>query len=237
MVIGKVHLSASSSGTFTDARILNRRWLLRRFGTLVAFQPILLGLIFLANEIWIEGGVLAGTGVGVIIFVEIYTSWKTRQPGRSSLSAITRDSLATFADTAKRNVPVDEDDESNMMSQTLAVMPSSSHNRGLVPLQTETLDDLTATERAARTHPDAPPHLPPLPLTDHAEDMAGILYAPELIAPPPMIWLPHDSAGTCTKSSKVKTVTCYVPTFPNTVITSQGHFYRRQAGVQIPLNE
>jgi calcium permeable stress-gated cation channel len=25
--------------------------------------------------------------------------------------------------------------------------------------------------------------------------MAGILYAPELIAPPPIIWLPNDSAG------------------------------------------
>lgn len=60
---------------------------------------------------------------------------------------------------------------------------------------TETLDDLTATERAARTHPDVPPHLPPLPFTDHAEDMAGILYAPELIAPPPIIWLPRDAAG------------------------------------------
>lgn len=60
--------------------------------------------------------------------------------------------------------------------------------------ETETLDDLTATERAARTHPDAPPHLPPLAFTGH-EDMAGILYAPELIAPPPIIWLPNDSAG------------------------------------------
>lgn len=62
-------------------------------------------------------------------------------------------------------------------------------------LETETLDDLIATERAARTHPDAPPHLPPLAFADHAEDMAGILYAPELIAPPPIIWLPNDSAG------------------------------------------
>ena len=49
--------------------------------------------------------------------------------------------------------------------------------------------------RAARTHPDAPPHLPPLAFTDHAEDMSGILYAPELITPPPTIWLPNDSAG------------------------------------------
>ena len=61
--------------------------------------------------------------------------------------------------------------------------------------ETETLDDLTATERAARTKPDAPPHLPPLPFTDHAEDMHGILYAPELLAPPPVIWLPNDAGG------------------------------------------
>ena len=62
-------------------------------------------------------------------------------------------------------------------------------------IETDTLDDLTATERAARTHPDAAPHLPPLPFADHAEEMSGILYAPELIAPPPIIWLPNDSAG------------------------------------------
>lgn len=61
--------------------------------------------------------------------------------------------------------------------------------------ETETLDDLTATDRAARTHPDAPPHIPALRFTDHAEDMASILYAPELIAPPPIIWLPNDVAG------------------------------------------
>ena len=60
---------------------------------------------------------------------------------------------------------------------------------------TETLDDLTATERAARTHPDAPPRLPPLPFTDHAEEMSRILFAPELIAPPPIVWLPSDRSG------------------------------------------
>ena len=62
-------------------------------------------------------------------------------------------------------------------------------------IDTESLDDLLQTERAAQTHPDAPPHLPALPFADHAEEMAGILYAPELIAPPPIIWLPNDRPG------------------------------------------
>ena len=62
--------------------------------------------------------------------------------------------------------------------------------------ETETLDDLTATDLAARIHPYAQaPHLPPLPFTDHAEDTRHLLYAPELISSPPIIWLPSDSSG------------------------------------------
>jgi hypothetical protein len=60
--------------------------------------------------------------------------------------------------------------------------------------ETETLDDLVACERAARTHPDAPPRLPPL-FADPAEDTSQVLYAPELVAPEPAIWLPQDAAG------------------------------------------
>ena len=201
---------------------------------MLSFQPILLGLIFLTRQFWIEGGVLIGTGWFVIVFVELYTSWKTRLPGRKSLSPITQNSLETFANAERQFVENDTgtiNDSSppgtrtrgsmasvlEMMSTTLAVTPSSFNFTGVVPLrmffflnvcsvcqlltfiftnvETETLDDLTATERAARTHPEAPPHLPPLGFTDHAKDMAGILYAPELIAPPPIIWLPNDSAG------------------------------------------
>ena len=65
----------------------------------------------------------------------------------------------------------------------------------LCATETDALDDLVSTEKAARTHPDAPPHLPPLAFTDHADEMSGILYAPELIAPAPVIWLPNDPAG------------------------------------------
>ncbi len=129
-------------------------WLLRRFGTLSAFQPILLGLIFLANEIWIEGGVLIGTGVVVILFVEAYTTWRTRRPGRRSLSVVTQNSLETFISRASqtRRLVVDEESSHHsssgvrrtrssmasvleMMSLTLAVMPSSSTTRGPVPLR------------------------------------------------------------------------------------------------------
>lgn len=203
-------------------------WLLKRFGTLLSFHPILLGLIILSRHFWIEGSILVASGVLVILIVEFYTNAKTRLPGRQSLGPATQDSLHRFENGIAQqdydgyDTPPDIGSMAgvprgsmasvlDMMSLTLAVMPPSSKTRGPVPLgklfiipsrvlfftlsATENLDDLTATERAARTHPDAPPHLPPLPFADHAEEMAGILYAPELVAPPPIIWLPNDSAG------------------------------------------
>jgi hypothetical protein len=206
-------------------------WLLKRFGTLLSFHPILLGLILLSRRFWIEGSILITSGVVVILIVEFYTNAKTRLPGRQYLSRATQDSLQRFENGTPQQTYDDNDtlhdigslrgrprgsvaSVLDMMSLTLAVMPPSSKNRGPIPLRkclyhsvihalvydsilsaTENLDDLIATERAARTHPDAPPHLPPLSFADHAEEMAGILYAPELVAPPPIIWLPNDSAG------------------------------------------
>ncbi|KAH9835893.1 uncharacterized protein C8Q71DRAFT_870275, partial [Rhodofomes roseus] len=194
-------------------------WLVRRLGTLLVLQPLVLGLIFLSRDLWIEGGILCGFAAFTLIFVESYAAWRIRLPGRRSLSPITQDSLETFTRTARPGKGGDAEEEGlslvssarntrirgsfasilDMMSLTLAVQPSPSETRGPVPLRephsTETLDDLTATERAARTHPDAPPHLPALPFADHAEEMAGVLYAPELLAPPPVIWLPNDAGG------------------------------------------
>ncbi|KAA1467838.1 hypothetical protein DENSPDRAFT_770262 [Dentipellis sp. KUC8613] len=190
-------------------------WLLKRIGSVLALQPLLLGLILLSRRLWPEGGALVGIAVLLVLFVEGYTTLQTRQPSRQSLSIVTQNSLDTFTKKARPvgNRSIMEGSPSiissaraarargslasvlEMMSATLAVMPSPSQLRGPVPILTETLDDTTATERAARTHPDAPPLLPPLPFADHAEEMAGILYAPELTAPQPIIWLPNDSAG------------------------------------------
>jgi calcium permeable stress-gated cation channel len=130
-------------------------WLLRRFGTILSFQPILLGLILLSRRLWALGGVLIGAGVAVIIFVESYAHFKTRLPGRRSLSNITLNSLDTFTRAAKPPVRRNFDDEITslvsepragrnrgsmasvleMMSTTLAVIPSQTQTRGPVPLR------------------------------------------------------------------------------------------------------
>ena len=129
-------------------------WLLRRLGTILAFQPLVLGLIFLSRRLWVEGGILCGAAVFVVAVVEGFCNWRTKLPGRSSLSPITQDSLATFGRSTKPARPRDLDEESTslvssarntrargsfasvleMMSLTLAVTPSPSENRGPVPL-------------------------------------------------------------------------------------------------------
>jgi len=106
----------------------------------------------MSRRLWIEGGILAGTGVFVLLFVEVYTSVKTRQPGRKSLSAITQNSLERFESGADRYLEPETETVNGstppgtrtrgsmasvleMMSVTLAVMPSSSTHRGPVPLR------------------------------------------------------------------------------------------------------
>lgn len=49
-----------------------------------------------------------------------------------------------------------------------------------------------STARAAATSPNAPPRLQ---APDPADDVADLLYPPELLAPDPMIWLTNDPAG------------------------------------------
>jgi hypothetical protein len=51
---------------------------------------------------------------------------------------------------------------------------------------------MISTARAAATGPDAPPHID---APDPAEEAAGLLYPPELLAPDPVIWLVNDAAG------------------------------------------
>lgn len=128
-------------------------WMLRRLASIVALQPLVLGLILLSRRLWVEGGFLCGVALLVVLFVEGYCNWRVRRPDFKYLSAVTRDSLETFGSTAKpKKRGVDEEGASlfssgrntrtrgsfasvlEMMSLTLAVMPSASQSRGPVPL-------------------------------------------------------------------------------------------------------
>jgi len=130
-------------------------FMLRRFALLLALQPLVLGLILLSRRLWPEAGALLGASLVVALFVELFCSVKMREPGARSLSPVTRNSLETFRVAARpvRRRNVDEESVSlvssdkqprprgsmasvlEMMSITLAVIPSSSQTRGPVPLR------------------------------------------------------------------------------------------------------
>jgi calcium permeable stress-gated cation channel len=127
-------------------------------------QPLLLGLIFLSQRLWVLGGILTGLGTFLITAVEVYVVIRSGQPGRNSLPLSARQSLTMFRQFALCRPEQDEDSkpqQSNldeqrsltsrerlsqarsrgslasvleMMSITLATMPSHSRHRLPVPL-------------------------------------------------------------------------------------------------------
>lgn len=134
-------------------------WLLRRFATFLALQPLLMGLIFLTRRLWALAGVLFGAALLIVIVVESYCTWKSRTPPERGFSPVVRDSLATFrrsvrGSRSRRRLALDEDVTSlvsspaersgvprrsiasvlDMMSITLNVMPSLNRERDAVPI-------------------------------------------------------------------------------------------------------
>lgn len=154
-------------------------------------------------------------GLSILLFlcIEAYTWFKLRLIQPKALSHLTKNILYHFRCAARGgtyppyteeplipNIPIQPPRSSiasllEMISITLAIVPPGVKRRGPIPLLSESIDDLTATETAARTNPDAPPRLPPLPFMTHTEEMQSILYPPELLAPSPVIWLPNDPSG------------------------------------------
>jgi calcium permeable stress-gated cation channel len=131
-------------------------WLLKRLASLVALQPILLGLILLTRRLWPEGFALLTVGFAIIIVVELYTRVKERQPGRGALSPVALHAIESFRKAAQPDRPTVLDEESTsivssgrgertrgsfasvleMMTTTLAVVPTQYQQHGPVPIRT-----------------------------------------------------------------------------------------------------
>lgn len=206
-LIGYVYIEGPQTGG------LLQLWLLQRLANLTILQPLVLGLIILTRRLWVTGGVLIGISILLLSSMEFYTRLRLRLIQPDTLSDITKEMLYRFrrgAQAEANQYPYTEGSSIpgvsapprssvasvlEMMSITLAVIPPGVKKRGPIPLYSEAIDDLTATETAARTNPDAPPRLPPLAFMTHTEEMHSILYTPELLAPPPVIWLPNDFSG------------------------------------------
>lgn len=89
-------------------------WLIKRFATMLALQPLLLGLILLAFRQWALAGVLLAAATIIILLVEIYTYVRLRQPGVKSLNDASHDALQRFTERVKTKRRTGEDDEKSL---------------------------------------------------------------------------------------------------------------------------
>jgi len=184
-------------------------WTIRRFGWVLAFQPMIYGLIVLSRREWEIGGISVGVAVVTIVISELVTAGLHPSPRRSKLSASCRKSLDDITLQMRRppittqlsrtvsgsssQVLRPRQSTSSMLRRLTALLPGLSRLPPdcPLPLNTETIYDLDSTELASRTRPD---------LADQEQKWQvdgnrGLIYPPEMTCEIPIIWLPYDRHG------------------------------------------
>ena len=184
-------------------------WTIRRFGWVLALQPLIYGLIVLSRREWEIGGISIGVAVVTVIISELVTAGLHPSPKRNKLSASTQKSLDDISH-AMRHPPVpaqltraisgsssqilrSRQSTSSMLRRLTTLLPGLSRlpPECPLPLTTHIIHDLDSTELASRTRPD---------LADEeqkwqVEGNRGLIYPPEMTCEIPIIWLPHDRHG------------------------------------------
>jgi hypothetical protein len=212
------YAQTTRSGGYTGALIA--LWTIRRFGWVLGTQPLLFGLIMLSRREWAIGGVSIAIGGIAVILSEIFTvgmfahrretgkgrkeNARLREAKEIMSKRQDEEKVGGMRDTTRN--PNDWDarsrSHSSILQRVAALLPGFSRLPPdcPLPLPTENIDDLFQTEKASFIRPD-------LAITseeeerdrryfhDSTEGMRGLVYPPEMLAPNPVIWLPHDKAG------------------------------------------
>lgn len=184
-------------------------WTIRRFGWVLALQPLIYGLIVLSRREWEIGGVSIGVAVITVIISEVVTVGLHRGPSRRKLSFPTKKALDTISNDMRRPAGPIQLSRPVSGSSSLVLRPRQSTSSMLrrlttllpglsrlppdcpLPLPTQGVHDLHSTELASRTRPDLKDEEHPAPI----DIDRGLIYPPEMTCPVPGIWLPHDRHG------------------------------------------
>jgi hypothetical protein len=169
-------------------------WLVRRLGWAVCLQPAILGLVSLSRRQWIAGGLGLGFALlGLIISETLTFSYGREDPGSEYLE---RPEVPDDADAEEQDRRATTSTNSRLLTAYMP-LPTRLPSSNPLPLVTDAIDDLVATERAA----NATPGTAALDVfgADTAPDLwdesRGVIYPPELIASEPLVWLPRDTKG------------------------------------------
>lgn len=124
-------------------------WIIRRFATMLALQPFLLGLILLPFHEWALAAVLLGSAAFIVFIVETYTGVRMRQPGVRSLSESSKDSLDEFSREVKTRRH-DDDGEKSLPAPPEGEASSPRQVRRTVASMASVLDMIADTLRVPR---------------------------------------------------------------------------------------
>jgi hypothetical protein len=189
-------------------------WTIRRFGWVLALQPLIYGLIVLSRNEWEIGGISIGVAVLTVVLSELLTTVSHPSPSRKRLSATTRRRLDTIGDAMSRSVGSPTPSRPASGASSLVLRPRQSTSSMLrrltallpglsrlppdcpLPLSTDYINDLQYTdlqftERASLIRPD----LKDERLTSAIATDRGLIYPPEMTAEVPVIWLPWNKSG------------------------------------------
>ncbi len=197
-----------------DSGALFAIWALRIFGWVLCTGPLFLGLVLMSRREWVLGGIAMGVSTLSLMVFEALVHSRIRDQPR--LDRKDRQALKQFKRALrdeKNTVPSGLEERENLTPRTdqeairqrrqsnlsilelITGMAPRTAQMGPLPLGSDSIDDMFSTEQAARAHPSVPPRLPPLPFDGVADQCRYLMYPPELLAPPPVIWLPDDEAG------------------------------------------
>jgi hypothetical protein len=183
-------------------------WTVRRLGWVLVIQPTLYGLILLSRREWSLGGASLGVGVAVIGLSELLTVTFHRRTKENSVFGSTPIALGKI----ERDIAIARDcslmpraAEDTLLDRVTEYLPRLSRLPPdcPLPLQTETIDDLTHTERACFAlasmegiTPRGTAEEESAFFHDPGQSYRGLVYPPEMLAPAePVVWLPRDEGG------------------------------------------
>ncbi|KNE92318.1 hypothetical protein PSTG_14277 [Puccinia striiformis f. sp. tritici PST-78] len=181
---------------------------------LLALHSMFLAVILASRQRWALTALAGMIGLSILIITCLMIYHDSTFGGKRSLPSESKRALEVFeagpggteyesstslntgqSSTNWSSSPGSKKDSLLSIFQLLNTKLRSSEVKStrLVPLPSESYDDLVDTRLALRTYPDAPPHLPYLNWGSsshvHSRDM---LYPPVLLQTSPAVWLPKN---------------------------------------------
>lgn len=191
------HVYHTSRGGPVDAQSAIFLW--TKLSGAISNQPLIMGIVLMLGGQFEIGGGCFGLFVLLQFVTNISQGMMHKRPVRKCFPEATAKELAGETHNMDEKASRDQHpliDELHNTDHGLTRLPPDNP----LPFPTDKIDDLMYTERASHASPEAAAQADVFamgadPVYGHADVSRGLIYPPELLAPPPAVWLPRDGFG------------------------------------------